>query len=124
MFLNCSECEVICDDDTVQGHIASALPGAMVVNPESACLFGSPLGDVASIDASLKKKIRAVSIMGSRLPYLSSHDSLTLLRHSFAIPKLHYLLRTTPCFLSDHLEKYDSTLRSILNCYQHTLAPK
>ena len=92
LFLNCSKCEVICNDDTVRGRIASALPGAMVVNRESACLLGSPLGDVASIDASLEEKIRALSIMGSRFPYLSAHDSLTLLRHSFAIPKLHYLL--------------------------------
>ena len=30
LFLNCSKCEVICHDATVRGHIASALPGAMV----------------------------------------------------------------------------------------------
>ena len=120
LFLNCSKCVVICYDDTVRGHIASALPGAMVVNPESACLLGSPLGDVASIDASLEEKIRALSIMGSRFPHLSAHDSLTLLRHLFAIPKLHYLLCITPCFLSDLLEKYVSTLRSILNSVTNT----
>ena len=120
LFLNCSKYEVICHDDTVWGDIASALPGAMVVNPESACLLGSPLGDVASIDASLEEKIRALSIMGSRFPHLSAHDSLTLLRHSFTIPKLHYLLRTTPCFLSDLLEKYDSTLRSIFSSVTNT----
>ena len=120
LFLNCSKCEVICHDDTVRGHIAFALPGAMVVNSESACLLGSPLGDVASIDASLEEKILALSIMGSRFPHLSAHDSHTLLRHSFAIPKLHYLLHTTPCFLSNLLEKYDSTLRSILSSVTNT----
>ena len=120
LFLNCSKCEVICHDVTVRAHIASALPGAMVVNPKSACLLGSPLGDVASIDASSEEKIRALSIMASRFPHLSAHDSLTLLCHSFAIPKLHYLLRTTPCFLSDLLEKYDSTLHSILNFVTNT----
>ena len=50
--------------------------------------------------------------MGERF---SAHDSLVLLLHSFAIPKLHYLLRTTPCFLSGHLEEYDCVLRSILS---------
>ena len=75
---------------------------------------------MASIDASLEEKIRALSIMGSRFPHLSAHDSLTLLHRSFAIPKLHYLLRTTPCFLSDLLEKYDSTLRSILSSVTNT----
>ena len=34
--------------------------------------------------------------------------------------KLHYLLCTTPCFLSDLLEKYDSTLRSILSSVTNT----
>ena len=120
LFLNCSKCEVICNNDTLRGHIASALLRAMVVNLESACLLGSPLGDVALIGASLEEKIRALSIMGSLFPHLSAHDSLTLLRHSFAIPKLHYLLRTTPCFLSDHLEKYDSTLCSILTSVINT----
>ena len=70
LFLNSSKCEVICNDDTVQCHIASALPGAMVVNPESTCLLGSAMGDVASIYASLEEKIRALSIMCSRFPYL------------------------------------------------------
>ena len=66
----------------MRGHIASALPGAMVVNPESAYLLGSPLGDVASIDASLEEKIRALSIMGSHtcLPMTLSPYWVTRLR--------------------------------------------
>ena len=84
LFLNCSKCEVICNDDTVRGHIASALPGAMVVNPESACLLGTPLGDVASIDASLEEKIRALIswVVGSHicLPMTLSPCCVTRLR--------------------------------------------
>ena len=45
----------------------------------------------------------------------SAHDSLVLLQHSFAFQNIHYLLRTTPCFLSGHLEEYDSVLCFILN---------
>ena len=58
--------------------------------------------------------------MGSRFEHLSSHDSRTLLRHSFSILKLRYLLRTAPCFLSHHLKKYDITLRSILSGVPNT----
>ena len=77
--------------------------------------WGSPIGDLGSISTSLDEKTKALSIMGERFAHFSAHDSLVLLWHSFAIPKFHYLLRTTPCFLSVHLEEYDSVLRSILS---------
>jgi len=52
---------------------------------------------------------------GCTIQFFSADDALTLLRHSFAIPKLHYLLRTAPCFFSEQLEEYDSTLCSIMS---------
>ena len=91
-----------------------------MVNPESACLLGSPLGDMSSIDICLDDKIQALSIMGAHFTHLSAHDALILLRHSFAIPKLRYLLRTAPCFLSNRLEEYDSILRSITSSVTNT----
>ncbi len=87
---------------------------------EAAFLLGSPLGCVDSIDASLEEKIQAIKVMGSRFQYFSAHDALTLLRHSFVIPKLHYLLRTAPCFLSRKLEEYDFTLCSIMSKITNT----
>ena len=46
---------------------------------------------------------------------LSSHDALTLLRHSLVIPKILYILRTAPCFSSPCLAVYDTELRSTLS---------
>ena len=54
-------------------------------------------------------------LMGDRLCLLHSHDVLLLLRHSFSIPKILYILRTAPCFLSPHIDAYDSLLRSLLS---------
>ena len=51
--------------------------------------------------------------MGDRLQYLHVHDAFLLLRHSIAITRLLYTLRTSPCFLSPELSEYDSLLRSI-----------
>ena len=62
---------------------------------------------------SYKRRLQHLASCGDCFSHLSAHDSLILLRHSFAIPKLHYLLRTAPCFLSSQLDEYDSTLRSI-----------
>ena len=53
--------------------------------------------------------------MGDRLCHLHSHDAITLLRHSFAIPKILHVLRTSPCFNSPCLEDYDVLLCCILS---------
>ena len=53
--------------------------------------------------------------MGERLPHFCRHDALLLLRHSFAIPKILYLLRTSPCFRSTKLVEFDLLLRSIVS---------
>ena len=118
--LNNSKSEIICEDHVARGLVITALPGAMVVDPRNATLLGAPLGDVACIDACIEKKIQALTTMGTRLHHFSAHDALTLLRNSFAIPKLHYLLRTAPCFLSDRLVEYDSTLRTIVSSVTNT----
>ena len=56
-----------------------------------------------------------MKVMRSRLSLLGKHDALCLLRHSFAIPKVLYILRSAPCFSSAHLGAYDEELRSILS---------
>ena len=47
-------------------------------------------------------------------------DALVLLRNSFTIPKLQYLLRTSPCFLSASLQCYDNILRSVVTSVTNT----
>ena len=68
--------------------------------------------------------IQALKVMGARFQHLSVHDSLILLRHSFSIPQLQYLLRTAPCFLSERLEAYDDTLQPVVSSVTNTLLHK
>ena len=49
-----------------------------------------------------------------RFRYITCHDAYLLLRHSLAIPKVLYLLRTSPCFLSPSLKIYDDELRATI----------
>ena len=119
--LNNKKSEIICKDAATRGNILCSLPGAQITPPGKVTLLGSPLGDVASIDASLKEKTKALRLMGTRFKHMSAHDSLILLRHSFAIPRLRYLLRSAPCFLSSELASYDTTLREILGSVTNTL---
>ena len=58
--------------------------------------------------------------MSDRLQHLGKQDAIILLRHSFAIPKLLYSLRTSPCFSSPALASYDDELRSILSSITNT----
>ena len=111
--LNHLKSEVVCSIPDIRNSILSFLPGASVVDPSSATLLGSPIGDVHSISSSVGGKINVLRKMGERLQHLSTHDAIILLRHSFALPKLLYCLRTSPCFLSPLLQTYDDLLKSI-----------
>ena len=113
--LNCGKSEVICREELTCTTILSSLPGAQIIEPSAATLLGSPLGDVESVSVALEKKIVSLATMGERLELLAAQDALLLLRHSFSIPKLLYLLKTAPCFLSPCLQSYDELLCSIIS---------
>ena len=92
-----------------------AAPTLCNVLPEQAIILGSPIGQRDSIDTSLADKAQELKTMGTRLSHFSKHDAITLLRHSIAIPRIMYLLRTAPCFWSPLLESFDLELRSCLS---------
>ena len=50
-----------------------------------------------------------------RLQLLQVQDALLLLRHSYAIPKILYVLRSSPSYSSPCLEDYDGRLRNVLS---------
>ena len=113
--LNTGKSEIICACPATRNSILPSLPGAKVVNPNEATLLGSSIGDTASITDILRSKITMLKRMGDRLQHLSAHDAILLLKHSFALPKLLYNLRTAPCFLSPALQEYNGLLKSILS---------
>ena len=85
-----------------------------LMNFEDAILLGSPIGGSTSVDAAIISRVEALKVMGKRLAHFQKHDALILLRHSFAIPKILYILRTAPCFSSPCLESFDQELRSMM----------
>ena len=112
--LNHKKTEVIGQAQAVEEVLFSA-PDLQVVPMEEAELLGSPIGEVKSIDKALAQKLEALKTMGNRLQHLHRHDALLLLHHSFALPKVLYILRTAPCFESEFLEAFDEQLRNILS---------
>jgi hypothetical protein len=67
------------------------------------------------MDSCLQTQLHQLKIIGERLCLLQSHDALTILRHSFALPKLLYTLRTSPAYSSSLLVSWDNLLRSIVS---------
>ena len=110
--LNPQKSEVISINPDLVATVQSALSGIHVVNPADATLLGSPIGDTGSITVAIDAKTTMMKCLRERLHYLTSHDAYLLLHHSLAIPKLLYLLRTSPCFLSSSLKIYDDELRA------------
>ena len=113
LHLNHHKTEHICGD-LAGGQLLQVAPDLCKVDPKDAVLLGSPIGQSASIDAAITSRVEALKFMGHRLTHFRKHDALILLRHSFAIPKILYILRTAPCFSSPCLESFDQELCSIV----------
>ena len=112
--LHMDKSEIICANPNTTDSILSSLRGAQVVEPTKATLLGSSIGDVHSISDVLTMENGMLKRMGDRLEQLSAQDAILLVRHSFALPKLLYNLRTSPCILSPVLQEYDKLLQAIM----------
>ena len=107
--------EFISHNQTSADSPMSSFPDLSFVNPSQATLLGSPLGDANSVNECLQNKTNQLKLIGERLCHLQSHDAIVLLRHSFAIPKLLHILRTSPAFLSPTIQSFDNQMLSTVS---------
>ena len=110
-----SKSEVICKDHSTLEALLIEIPGLSVVHPDFATLLGSPIGSREGVDKEIKIQLEALRTMGERLRHLRTHDAFSLLRHAFSIPKLLYILRSSPCFSSSSLFNFDELQRALLS---------
>ena len=117
LVLNSEKSEVIgrVSDGVDQLTCSSVLPGAQSILPSSVCFLESPIGDINHVSSVICEKIGFLRQLGERLCLFSVHDSILLLLNSFAIPRLIFLLRSSPAFQSPLLQEYDSLLCSLLS---------
>ena len=99
LMINVEKSELIAKDQSSASNVLSIFPGLQYVPPAQASLLGSPLGEEAMV-ISLETQIHQLKVIGERLHHLHSHDAITILHHSFAVPKLLHVLWTSPAFLS------------------------
>ena len=95
-------------------ELQSVAPGVRLLDSSEVTLLGSPI-TLDALPSSFKSKLSSIQILTSCLETLFAHDAFYLLRHCFAIPKLLYLLRTSPLWrVSGLLGKFDDLIRTSL----------
>ena len=114
LYLNLMKSELIAIDPQ-QSPVLLSAPELIPVQVDEAVFLGAPIGSDISVNSALSSKCCELKIMGDRLPACKRHDALSLLRHAFSIPKILFLLGTSPCFRSHKWMEFDNILRSITN---------
>ena len=117
--VNPGKCEIMLirpkeDENSTIAKFRELAPEIREINVDNLTMLGSPIM-VEAINGVLQSKLESFQLMCERLEVLDPHDALFLLRHAFALPKLTYFLRTSPCFKNTEiLKKYDNAMRVAL----------
>ena len=117
--INSSKCELIClnldNPETVINSFKQCLPNLKITPVEESTILGSPVAP-QGVRSEIKTKLNALRTMISRLKTIDPHQAFVLLKNSFAIPKLIYLLRSSPAFQEkDLLEEFDMIMRNSMS---------
>ena len=97
--LNHDKCEIIgLDQSQRQVWLSSGLK-FLERSVDESLLLGSSLSR-AGVDSALTQSRCQLERVKKRLLKLPAHEAFYLLKNRFAIPKLQFLLRTSPCCLS------------------------
>ena len=116
--INTSKCELtflnLENPESVIGDFKNFLPDLKITSIEDSIILGSPIAN-KGVRSEIISRTNALKRMISKLNLIDAHQAFVLLKNSFAIPKLTYLLRSSRAFLqSDLLEEFDTTLRKAM----------
>src|SRR5882757_4924820 len=112
--LNNVKSEVVGGSQSTLSSFLTSHPTYKQVDVKDLTLLGTPL-HTDGLELALKEKCDDLCRVLSRLKLLPYHDSLFLLKNIFSMPKLLYVLRTAPTFLSPTLLLYDNILSSSIS---------
>lgn len=111
--MNIDKCELYDLNDDSEDQIQffkDDFPGIKVIS-ELTLLLGAPITQ----NAVFHKKIVEMELLISRLDILNKHVAYFILKHCFGIPKLTFLIRTTPLWkFPDIVSRIDSSIKSTI----------
>jgi hypothetical protein len=111
--LNHSKCEVFGLNPLTSDQWTDSGLNFIRRSVKEATLLGSPIHPSGTDPALVARREQLEQIL-PRLYKLTAHEALFLLRSSFAIPRLQYLLRTSPCSSSTETTRFDEIVREAL----------
>ena len=117
--INTSKCELMClnlaDSISAINDFKVLLPDLTVTKIEDSVILGSPIA-AQGVQKELNSKLTELKRMISRLNMIDPHQAFVLLKNSFAIPKLTYLLRSSPAYQQEDLLKdFDTAIRDSMS---------
>ena len=115
LMLNQGKCEIAGHSTATRDLFVSRGVNLAEVELRDLTLLGSPLLPGTAVDSTVASKREELATLASRLPLLTAHDSLYLLRSVVSTPRLMYTLRTAPCTGCAELVQYDELLRCTLS---------
>ena len=110
--LNRSKCKLI--SDSFPDILPPCFQGFKLMHPRDVVLLGAPLMDGAAMDSVLRAKCEDLQRASDRMSYISSHDSLVILKNSLGSTRVQYILRALPCASHPALVRFDELQRAIL----------
>ena len=87
--------------ESILREFEKACPGIFLIDAEDQCLLGAPLG-LNALDLELVKKKEDLTRLCDQTLTIPAQQAFFLMKNCFAIPKLMYLLRTSPAFKCGH----------------------
>ena len=91
--------------------IETALPRVTVTKREDLGILGAQI-DINGCRTGVLNAVEHLSTMSGRLESIDAHPAFSLLRNCLSMPRLHFKLRSSPCFrLHSELTQFDETLR-------------
>ncbi|KAI5639573.1 hypothetical protein NE865_07939 [Phthorimaea operculella] len=113
--VNSPKCEIFPCGEEANNNLAtfdSLLPGVKTLNENTFSLLGAPIFS-AAIPSALEDKTRMIAQVREHLGHLSAHVALILFRACFSLPKLTYVIRTTPTWLfPEEVSVVDGAIRN------------
>ena len=91
--------------------IEGSLAGVTVTPSNDVELLGSPISLPATARV-IESKVEHFQSMTENLRLLDAHPALFLLKNCFAVPRLLYTLRSSPCYAVQHLSRFDDHIRA------------
>ena len=110
LVLNRHKCEIIANNFDLVDKFP-IFDDLKRIYKEDMTLLCAPVLSGRATDKVLQEKISDLDRAIDRLSLLQARDALCLLKNSIAIPKLLYILRTSPCFDNPFLVSLNDALK-------------